>query len=579
VGQLSNTVGTVAAEGKIFGKLPKLNIEGIGKIDKLSSTFNFLNTRYSIETATLILNNNEFAFSPALETDEKSNEVISGIVIEDQEGNKGYMGGRILHNRLKDWGIDMDLVFNRNLTLNTDESSNMPFYGKVYASGKAKISGLFSNLTMDITAETNYGPKNEQSLLVLPIMKPVEVNQAMDYVVFKNMKQTIQADSTLSKPKNTVGGIEVKMNITATPAATARIIIDEKAGDVIEGRGSGKIQLDYTREGELKLNGDYTIEQGNYLFTYRNIINKPFTVQKGGTIRWSGDPYNADVNLKAKYVQKSRLYNLLVSYQEELQNTETRDAANKPVDVEVIMNMTGSLMRPDIKFGLNISGDVGGKVATLSNMAMRAIQQDESKLNRQVFGLIALNQFLPEENAAANINLGASSFNTLSEMVSQQFSRYLGDLLSEVVEKSDFISSVDVQIGYKLEDDQLSNTGTGSQFDMSFDNYLFNDKLRIHIGANVDFNNTNAVGTNQNYIGGDFIIEYAITQSGNLKVRAYNRSESSLFGPRIRTGGGFSYQLDFDSFNDMVNEIKTNSKLAAEKKQARREARRKEELQ
>jgi hypothetical protein len=330
--------------------------------------------------------------------------------------------------------------------------------------------------------------------------------------------------------------------------------------------------LNYTPSGELYLRGDYEIENGNYLFTYRNLINKPFKVEKGGTIRWSGDPYNADVNIKAKYVQKSRLYNLLLSYQEELQNSETRDAANKPVDIEVLMNMTGSLMRPDIKFGLNVVGAVQGRVSTLANLALRAIQQDESKLNRQVFGLIALNQFLPEENAAANLNLGASSFNTLSEMVSQQFSRYLGDLLSEVVEGQNVISSIDVQFGYKMEDDQLSNAGTGSQFDLSIDNYFFQDKMRVHIGGNLDVNN-NQTGANQNYFGGDLIVEYSISGDGNLKVKLYNRYENSLFGQRNRAGGGVYYQIDFDSLMKSKKE-REEAKALREK---RRADRRKEE--
>ncbi len=572
VGQLTNTLGTAYAKGRIYGKAPKLNIEGLGEIKKLETTFNFLNTRYNIDSASIILTNDGFAFSPALEYDEKNEKVKSGIVIKDQEGNKGYIGGRILHNHLKEWGIDLDLVFNNNLTLNTTADKNMPFYGKVWASGTAKISGPFTKMTMMIDAETKAGPRNEQSVLVLPIMKPVEVNQAIDYIVFKDMKAP-EDTSKINKRKVVTGGIEVFMKIKATPDAMARIIIDEQAGDVIEGSGNGNMQLNYTPSGEMFLYGDYEIEQGNYLFTYRNFINKPFKVEKGGTIRWNGDPYNAEVNLKAKYTSKFTLYNLLLSYQEEMQNTETRNAANIPVAVDVLMFMTGSLLRPDIKFGLDIVGATQGRAATLANLALRAIQQDESKLNRQVFGLIALNQFLPEENAAANLNIGASSFNTLSEMISQQFSRYLGDLLSEVVEGSDFISSVDVQIGYKMEDDQLSNSGTGSQFDMSFDNYLFNDKLRIHIGANVDFNNNNVSGTNQNYFGGDFIVEYAITENGNLKVRAYNRSESSLFGQRIRTGGGLSYSLEFDSFKEMVQEIKRNAFNSRQKAKLRKETR------
>jgi hypothetical protein len=359
------------------------------------------------------------------------------------------------------------------------------------------------------------------------------------------------------------------MNIKATTASMARIIIDEQAGDVIEGSGNGDLRLTYTPSGELYLHGDYEIDNGNYLFTYRNFINKPFKVEKGGTIRWNGDPYNADVNLKAKYVQKSRLYNLLISYQEEMQNSEFREAANKPVDVEVLMNMTGSLMRPDIKFGLNIIGNVQGRVASMASLAIKTIQNDDSKLNRQVFGLIALNQFLPEENAAANVNIGTSSFNTLTEMVSQQFSRYLGDLLSEVVEGQNIISSIDVQIGYKMDDDQLSRSGTGSQFDLSIDNYFMKDKLRVHIGGNLDVNNSQT-GANQNYFGGDLVVEYSITGNGNLKLKLYNRYENSLFGQRNRTGGGLSYQIDFDS-------LKKKKKKNKEENNKNKKARRKEE--
>ena len=566
VGQLTNTQGTAEAEGRIYGIAPKLKIEGLGKIKKLETTFNFLNSRYAIDSAAIVLSDEGMIFSPALEYDADDN-VKSGIVIRDQEGKNGYIGGRIMHKNLKEWGIDLDLVFNKNLTLNTTSVSNMPFYGKVWASGRANIYGPFTKMVMTIDAVTETGPKNEQSVLVLPIMKPVEINQAIDYISFKDMKDTSKTSS--KKLKVMTGGIEVQMNIKATTASMARIIIDEQAGDVIEGSGNGDLRLTYTPSGELYLHGDYEIDNGNYLFTYRNFINKPFKVEKGGTIRWNGDPYNADVNLKAKYVQKSRLYNLLISYQEEMQNSEFREAANKPVDVEVLMNMTGSLMRPDIKFGLNIIGNVQGRVASMASLAIKTIQNDDSKLNRQVFGLIALNQFLPEENAAANVNIGTSSFNTLTEMVSQQFSRYLGDLLSEVVEGQNVISSIDVQIGYKMDDDQLSRSGTGSQFDLSIDNYFMKDKLRVHIGGNLDVNNSQT-GANQNYFGGDLVVEYSITGNGNLKLKLYNRYENSLFGQRNRTGGGLSYQIDFDS-------LKKKKKKNKEENNKNKKARRKEE--
>ncbi len=558
-GIISETRGLAQAEGRIYGKLPRITIQGKGSIQGLEAKLNFLNTKYSIDKLEVALTPEAFYFLPTLQLDEISQMVKSGIQVKDQEGAKGFIGGKITHKYLKEWGIDLDLYLNKNLTLNTTAESNMPFYGKVYASGKANLSGPFNKLVLEMEGSTESGPKNEKSLFVLPLMQAVEINQAIDYLEFRDTKKTVKEDTELKlNPVNTAG-LDIRMKIIANPEAHAKIIIDEKAGDVIEGKGSGNLFLRYSPSGELSLSGDYEILEGSYLFTYRGLLNKPFKVEKGGMIRWNGDPYNAEVNLKAKYIQKSKLYNLLISYQDQLQNAEVRDDANRTLDIEVGMNMTGPLMRPDIKFGINLLGDAG-KASTIANLALKAIQQDQNKLNRQVFSLIVLNQFFPDQNAATGLNLGASSFNTLSEMLSQQFSRYLGELFNEVVEENSVISGVDVQIGYKLEEDQLSNSGTGSKFDLSFDNYLFNDKLRIHIGANVDINANNLYGSNQNYFGGDFIVEYAITKDGNLKVRAYNRSESSLFGPRIRTGGGISYNLEFNSFEEMIKQIKENIK-------------------
>ena len=238
------------------------------------------------------------------------------------------------------------------------------------------------------------------------------------------------------------------------------------------------------------------------------------------------------------------------------------------------MEMTGSLMTPDIKFGMDIPQKPTGRAGTLSSLALRAIQQDESKLNRQVFALIALQQFLPEESSVGGgVNLGTASFNTLSEMLSQQLSRHIGDLLSEVISDVGFISSVDFQFGLTLQDDQINNTGTTSQLNVGLDQYFLKDKLRVHIGTNVDFSNNNNTSTNKSYIGGDFIVEYAISESGHLKVRAYNRSESNIFGPRIRTGVGISYQREFETFESLFKEIGSEIKAARERKKAAKEKR------
>jgi hypothetical protein len=43
------------------------------------------------------------------------------------------------------------------------------------------------------------------------------------------------------------------------------------------------------------------LTQGSYLFTLKNLLNKPFEVKPGGTIAWYGDPMAAELDLQAIY--------------------------------------------------------------------------------------------------------------------------------------------------------------------------------------------------------------------------------------------------------------------------------------
>ena len=63
----------------------------------------------------------------------------------------------------------------------------------------------------------------------------------------------------------------------------------------------------------ISLSGAYTVEKGDYLFTLQNVINKRFTIEQGGTITWSENPYNAIIDISAVYKLKASLYDLLVN--------------------------------------------------------------------------------------------------------------------------------------------------------------------------------------------------------------------------------------------------------------------------
>ena len=57
--------------------------------------------------------------------------------------------------------------------------------------------------------------------------------------------------------------------------------------------------------------GDYTIVDGNYLFSMQNIITKRFGMDKGSTITWTGNPTDARLNISAVYKLRAAPYDLI----------------------------------------------------------------------------------------------------------------------------------------------------------------------------------------------------------------------------------------------------------------------------
>ena len=63
------------------------------------------------------------------------------------------------------------------------------------------------------------------------------------------------------------------------------------------------------------MQGNYKIERGDYLFTNFRVIRKPFELKQGGEIIWDGDPYDATLNVQAKYKDlEAPVYNLIDVY-------------------------------------------------------------------------------------------------------------------------------------------------------------------------------------------------------------------------------------------------------------------------
>jgi len=297
--------------------------------------------------------------------------------------------------------------------------------------------------------------------------------------------------------------------------------------------------------------GTYTIVDGEYRFTMRDVVNKPFILERGSRIRFSGDPYDAEMRITAVYRTKAVPYDLWRGNTGSL--TEFDIAKLKEaVEVDVLLYLSGSLESPNVRFDLQSRGGGAGSVGAFE-AKLRELRSDTTELNKQAFGLLVFNQFWPsglaEPGDNSGINVGTSGVNTVSEFVSNQLSRYFSDWLSRYDAEVGFNYSqydgsdqTDPEKGYKY-----------SELEVELKKKL--GKITVNVGGSVELGAQAAGPQKANTLAGDFQVDYSITEDGRVRFIAFRRSDYDAFstssgGTIYKTGAGIFFKKDFDRWRE-----------------------------
>ena len=547
---VSNTLGTFDADVHLEGRLKeKPNISGTFSVADMAITIDYLQTRYRMDSGIATISNSMFD--------------ASGNKLQDELGNYATIQGGLAHDHLKNLRPQASISSDEFLFLNTTLEDNDLYYGKAIGGGTVAFGGTFQQTEINIDATTG-----DDTVLNIPVSDEKNSGE-VTFITYIDKDKKIEEEDRSSEE---LRGIDVEMFLNITAAAEVFIIFDERAGDKIQGIGEGNIELSVSRAGEIEMYGDYLISEGKYLFTLLNLVNKPFVVKKGGTISWNGDPFDATINLEAVYASTTPLSTFLAEYTDGIGGNDVESLARNSTQVDLIMNLTGALLSPEIEFNLRFP-NVDPELRNFVESRLSILQQDQNELNRQVFGLMVVGSFLPSGDDALSGRQGLITFNTVTEMLSNQLSNYLTELLSDVFSDVGFISGVNFDINYSVyEANDVTPDGedfirSGSELELRLNNDLFNDRLSINVGGNIDWGNDNGINTTTNqgaFLAGDVVIEYTLTKDRRFKVRFYQLTDQTFEGRRNKTGLGFSYRREFDSFKEFIGNMKKTARRAAE---------------
>ncbi|MCK4699327.1 MAG: translocation/assembly module TamB domain-containing protein, partial [Bacteroidales bacterium] len=405
------------------------------------------------------------------------------------------------------------------LLMNTREKYNNQFYGTAYGSGIVNISGPPKDLNIQVSLKTE-----ENTRFFLPLSSGEELDE-FNFVSFvDNANQTDKVEKETIEESGNMPKINLDLEITSD--AEAHLIFNPHTGDNIKGRGSGNLNLQINNPGELDIFGTYTIEQGEYLFSLQNIINKKFKVRNGGTITWNGNPLDANMDIEAVYETKASLYELFL-------NEEYR----RRIQVECQLYLSGKIQNPTIDFGIELPT---ADQETRTNLQNAINTQEE--MSKQFLSLIVINSFLPNINYVPPTSQSITSSYapavgvTTSELLSNQLSNWLSQI------------SNDFDIGFRYRPgDEISS----DEVEVALSTQLLND--RVSINGNVDVGG-NETSTNTSNIVGDFTVDVKINKSGKLRVKAFTRANDKLlyeWSPYTQ-GVGLFYREEFDHFDQLI---------------------------
>ncbi|NRT15960.1 hypothetical protein HNP99_002320 [Flavobacterium sp. 28A] len=505
---LSNIRGLVTGNATIGGNLKKPKINGRLFVDNAGLTIPYLNIDYQLSDRSIVdLVDEKFLFRNNTLTDTKYD-------------TKGYLNGSVEHNNFGDWKLDLGINTNRLVVLDTKDKDDAAYYGTAFIDGTASIKGPVNSLFIKVAAKSEKG-----TVVKIPINDAESVSDNA-FIHFLTPKEKRNIKLGIVENTKKYGGLELEFDLDITPEAEVEVILDRNSGHGMKGKGYGTLLFKINTLGKFNMWGDFQPYEGSYNFKYGGFIDKKFDVKKGGSISWEGNPMRAQLNLEAVYKTNANPAVLL-----------DNSSFNRKVPVEVVIGIRGDLASPEPDFNIEFP--------TVSNVLKSEIQyklNDKDVRQTQALYLLSSGGFLSPEGVSQS-DFSGSLFETASGL--------LGGIIQSDSEK------FKVGLNYTPADKRLGKETDGRVIatitSKVNERITINGKIGVPIG-----------GVNESAVVGDLELQYRVNEDGTLNLRLFNRENDINYigeGIGYTQGAGISYEVDFDTFKELMNKFSKKYKI------------------
>ncbi|AKD54070.1 translocation/assembly module TamB domain-containing protein [Spirosoma radiotolerans] len=549
-GELRQAKGNLTGGFTVEGAIDNPKMDGSVAFDSVAFNIKQLNATYRIDQEKL-------AFSGQTIT-------LDGFNLRDEQGRTLTTDGTVVLKNLPDAAYNLRVRADHFQVLNAGRKDNDYAYGQASVSTDLRIKGAGSNASINGTVRLEDGSK---VAMVLPDQQ-LDVNESSKIVTFIKHNDSLALTKYLYRPKrdslaprlafDQLSNATISVDLEADEKSELTIVVDELNGDYLRARGNARLNVGVNASGEITVLGRYDVTEGEYSLTYQ-VLKRQFKIQKGGYIQFTGDPLKADINMTAIYQVSTSPADLIGN-----ESTSVDAAAlNRKLPFDVALTISNNLAAPKLDFDIRLpeaeeSGAAASSAfATTIENKLKTLRQDQSQINKQVFALLILNRFLPENtsdffSSSNNGGLDTQAEGVARNSVSKLISEQLGKLASGILKGFD----VDFNLLSQTGSANTGGTTNGARTDLNvgLSKSFLSGRLTVSVGRNFVLENAAQSATrNPNEVFDNVSLNYNLSRDGRYVLRGYRRNDyqAVLDGYIIETGVGFVITVDFNTLSDI----------------------------
>ena len=405
-------------------------------------------------------------------------------------------------------------------------------YGRAYVNLNATVRGLLEELVVRGTLELLGSTDVTYVLKDTPITVEDRLN---DLVTFVEFADTASVQQQIERKE--LSGMDLVLNLNISEGARVNCDLSANRESYVQLQGGGNLIFKYTPEGEMLLNGRYSINGGEMKYALPVIPLKTFTLGDGSYVQFNGEIMNPTLNITA--IEQTRA------------SVSSEGSSPRNVLFNVGVKITQTLENMGLEFTIEAPEDM-----TISNELASFSKETRGKL---AVTMLATGLYMSENSGNVTMSSALNSF------LQSEISSIAGNALK----------SIDLSVG--MEDGTASDGSNTTDYSFRFAKRLWNNRVSIIVGGKVS---TGANANASDSFIDDISIEYRLDDSGTRYVKLFHEKnfDSLLDGEVTETGGGVVLRKKMTRFGELfIFRSRKKREAMIQERERRREQREEKE--